>query len=411
MTTASIRSAIPSVLLLLGLLATTVLAVQEAPLRATLTDLTAPELAGRGAGTAGERRAAEMLADWFSEAGLEPTLGDAWLQEVPWSGGSTVNVLGTWPGRGDLAARWLIVGAHIDHLGRVDDASRGVPGPGEYYPGAGDNASGVAVLRALLPTLADLAAPHRSILMVGFGAEEVGLVGSRHLAANLPMPLAQVDAMINLDAVGRLGDGPLHVAGAATSPVFAAPLARLAEEVRVVEHDPLLLGSDHLGFVARDIPSLFLFTDAYPEMNSPADSLAAVDLPGLVRLARMTAELVAALATSQETFAFAAPAEVARPEGGNRATWFGTAPDFSGATASEGYLIGGVADGGPAAAAGLAAGDVIVTIAGRPVADLASFTRELRRHDPGDLVEVEVLRGDKRLDVLVTLGDRADRER
>jgi hypothetical protein len=381
-----------------------------AALRETIAALTAPELAGRGAGTPDERRAAEQVARWFEAAGLAPAFAGQWLQPVPWQEQTSVNVAGVLPGRGPLAGRWLVVGAHVDHLGRVTPGD-GIPEPGAYYPGAGDNASGVAVLRELPSWVTTIDGPRRSVLFCGFGAEEQGLVGSRFLVANLPVPPGRVDAMVNLDAVGRLADGPLHVAGAATCEAFASPLAAIAADLDLVRHDPLLLGSDHLGFLEAGIPALFLFTGGYPEMNSPADSLGAIDLAGLERVLTATGELVTRLAVSEGSFDFVTPSEVARPSGGNRATWFGTAPDFSGATASDGYLVGGVAADGPAARAGIREGDVVTALAGRPVSDLASFTQALRQCDPGDLVEVELRRDGKRLDLLVTLGDRAQRVR
>jgi hypothetical protein len=380
-------------------------------LRETVAALAAPELAGRAAGSPGEREAARLIAGWFAAAGLQPAAGDGYLQPVPLAADTSVNVLASWPGRGDLATRWIVLGAHLDHLGRVDAGEPGLPGPGAYYPGAGDNASGVAVVRAVAEALAadEGSRPARSVLVCAFGAEEIGLVGSRHLVADPPVPRDRVDAMVNLDAVGRLGEGPLHVAGAATCAPCTSLLSAAADGAApVMEHAGASFGSDHLAFLEAGVPALFLFTSAYPEMNSPADSLAAVDLPGLRTVARITATLVDSLRHVRADLGFVAPVPVSRSAGGNRATWFGTAPDFGGATA-DGYLIGAVTPGGPADRAGLRAGDVVVALGASAVTGLAGFTTALRMHDPGDTVEVTVLRDGRRLDYLVTLGDRRDR--
>lgn len=380
-------------------------------LAGSVAALTAPDLAGRGAGTPDEQRAAMLIAGWFAAAGLAPALPDGWLQPVPWGDRTTVNVLAAAAGHGDLADRWLVVGAHLDHLGRVDPDAVGTPAAGDYYPGAGDNASGVAVIRALAAWLGQDAAdgPMRSVLVCAFGGEEEGLVGSRHLVEHLPVPLERVDVMINFDAVGRLGDGPLHVAGAATGEGLAGVLEVAAAGVPLVHHQPLLLGSDHLSFLEAGVPSLFFFTSAYPEMNSTEDVAAAVDLEGLATVVEVARRLLADLRRSPRPPAFLAPDAAARPSGGNRSTWFGTAPDFSGATADDGYLIGGVSEGGPAARAGLRPGDVVLTLGGEAVSDLASFTQRLRSFAPGDVVEVVARRDGRRLDFLVTLGDRAQR--
>ena len=92
---------------------------------------------------------------------------------------------------------------------------------------------------------------------------------------------------------------------------------------------------------------------------------------------------------------------------GNRATWLGTLPDFT--EEAGGYKLAGVFYGSPAAAAGLQKGDVLVRLGGREVTDLATFTGALRAHGPGSLVEIELLRGERRLRFTVVLGNRADR--
>lgn len=381
-------------------------------LGASVAALTAPELAGRGAGTPEEHQAARLIAGWFADAGLEPILPGGWLQIVPWGDRRTVNVLAQAPGRGDLAGRWLVVGAHLDHLGRVDPEAEGIPEDGQYYPGAGDNASGVAVVRSLATWLgsADTGdGPARSVLICAFGAEEQGLVGSRHLVGHLPIGADRIDAMLNLDAVGRLRQGPLHVAGAATGEGVLDLMSSAGAGISLVHHQPMLLGSDHLSFLEAGIPALFFFTSAYPEMNSVADRAAAVDLDGLVAVTGVVRTLLQDLRLLPTPLAFVAPAEAPRPAGGNRSTWFGTAPDFSGAAADDGYLIGGVSEGGPAALAGLRAGDVVLTLGGEAVTDLASFTRRLRAFSPGDVVEVVARRDGRHLDFLVTLADRSER--
>ena len=93
--------------------------------------------------------------------------------------------------------------------------------------------------------------------------------------------------------------------------------------------------------------------------------------------------------------------------GQNRDTWLGTLPDFS--EDVRGYRLAGVFDGSPAQGAGLQKGDVLVRFAGREVTDLATFTRALRSADPGDPVEVEVLRDGRPLRFTVVMGDRAQR--
>ena len=122
--------------------------------------------------------------------------------------------------------------------------------------------------------------------------------------------------------------------------------------------------------------------------------------------------LVGDLLRAREPFVFQAPPITDGPVvgEGNRQTWFGSVPDFGG-EAGAGYAIGGVSGAGPAERAGLRQGDVLVDLGGFPVTDLATFTTALRRHDPGDVVEVEVRRDEQTLRFYVTLGDRSQRGR
>jgi S1-C subfamily serine protease len=76
----------------------------------------------------------------------------------------------------------------------------------------------------------------------------------------------------------------------------------------------------------------------------------------------------------------------------------------------QGYRLAGVFEGSPAARAGLQKGDILVRLAGSEIVDLASFTRALRVHQPGDLVEAEVLRDGQRLRFTVVLGRRSERQ-
>ncbi len=110
------------------------------------------------------------------------------------------NVAGLLPG-GDLANEWIIYTAHWDHLGVSD------PVDGDaIYNGAFDNATGVASLLAIAHAYAALPAPpRRSILFLAVTAEEQGLIGSYHYAANPLHPLARTAALINMDGMNVHG--------------------------------------------------------------------------------------------------------------------------------------------------------------------------------------------------------------
>lgn len=389
--------------------------------------LTAPQLAGRGAGTPEADAAADTLAAWMENLGLKPAFDGSWFQELPLSGlgfsgedleGKTDrNVAGILPGNGGLAGRFVVVGAHYDHLGRVSvpDFGAAAPARGEYYPGANDNASGVAVVHELI-RLAQVdsvgAAPRRSVIFVNFAAEEVGLQGSGYMVSHLPVALDSVDAMINFDTVGQLTENRLFVSGVGTAAAFTA----LVQAADTPDLDLSLAqggwsGSDHMSFNTREIPVLFIFGGAYRQYNRPTDDWDSLDYGAMATITAFSARLLDLLRDEPGELPWIMVAEKSlRPgesESANRATWLGTLPDFTEDVA--GYKLAGVFDGSPAARAGLQKGDVLVMLGGTLIEDLATFTQALRSHGPGDLVEVRLVRDRRDLNFTVVLGNRADR--
>jgi len=115
----------------------------------------------------------------------------------------------------ELKDEVIIVGAHLDHVGACY----------EVCPGAQDNASGIAaiygVAKALIESEITL---KRSILFVGFGAEEQGLTGSKNYVENPIYPLNKTMCLLNLDCVGI---GPnFHAGGGQNYPEIFSAVAR-----------------------------------------------------------------------------------------------------------------------------------------------------------------------------------------
>lgn len=86
----------------------------------------------------------------------------------------------------------IIVGAHLDHLGKCY----------EIIPGANDNASAVAVMMGVAKALSESKiALKRSVAFVAFGSEEQAILGSKAYIENPSMPLEK-SVLINMDGVG-----------------------------------------------------------------------------------------------------------------------------------------------------------------------------------------------------------------
>lgn len=185
-----------------------------------------------------------------------------------------------------------------------------VPGrpPGEVdtlHPGADDNASGVAAMLEVARSLRG-SSPLRSILFLGFGAEEPGMIGSRYFLGEWLRARPRPQVMINLDMVGRLRKRRLTVEGVDS----ARGLRELARDaLREQGLLPRFEGggfapSDQVSFYARRIPVLYFFTGYHSEYHRPSDTWKTLNYPGLSRVARAASTLVASLANREAALEF-----------------------------------------------------------------------------------------------------------
>ncbi|HKP49325.1 MAG TPA: M20/M25/M40 family metallo-hydrolase [Gemmatimonadales bacterium] len=172
---------------------------------------------------------------------------------------STSNVLGKLPGRGPLASEAVLIGGHYDHFGI------GAPVNGDsIYNGAEDNASGTAaVLTAAEAFVRSGVHTKRSLVFVGFTAEESGLLGSQAMVARSAIPLSRIAAILNLDVMnlnGRTQD--VAAVGLDQSNLRKTFVqAAAAEGLQVTEsREALLHGaffrSDHFPLARAGVPGL-----------------------------------------------------------------------------------------------------------------------------------------------------------
>lgn len=98
----------------------------------------------------------------------------------------------------------VLITAHWDHLG-VREVSDGEDG---IYNGALDNATGTAGLLELAEAMAAGSPPERTVLFLAVTAEEKGLLGSAHYAANPLFPLSKTVCGLNIDGLNL--DGPMR---------------------------------------------------------------------------------------------------------------------------------------------------------------------------------------------------------
>ncbi len=317
------------------------------------------------------------------------------------------NVVGWLPGRD--TTRTIVLGAHYDHLGYGGEGSLAA-GVAAVHPGADDNASGVTALLDLAARYGAGSAPPCNLVFCAFTGEESGLLGSAHYVDQPTRPLDGVDAMINMDMVGRLREGRLIVMGTGTAAEFKDLLARVDETAGLDLRfsDDGFGPSDHSSFYKRHVPVLAMFTGVHEDYHRPSDTWDRIDTDGIVRIADFVQALVDSLARRPRvTYAeVATAAQGAIGGGAGHGAYLGTIPDY--VQTEGGVLLSGVRKGGPADVAGIRAGDTVVKFDGVRIDNIYDYTYALRSRKPGQEVRITVLRDGAETDVVATLGRRGE---
>lgn len=320
-------------------------------------------------------------------------------------------------------ASFLVIGAHIDHLGDHGGSASRARGDdlNKIHPGADDNASGVA---AMLEIAAQLAAwkedgsfqPRRHIVFAAWSGEEIGLLGANHYTRELARgwvhdenaPLTNVvAAKLNMDMIGRFEE-KLILQGAGSSTEWPALVERANVPVGlpiVMQEDPFL-STDAAAFYARQVPIINAFTGAHEDYHTPWDTADKINYEGLEKVTRFMLLLTRAMALDDETPDYQA---IARPEAGQgmrgMRVFLGTIPDYSQGDV-EGVRLSGVAPEGPAAAAGVQAGDIITGLSGEDIKNIYDYTFIMGEIRIGEETDITVQRGEETLTLKITPASR-----
>ena len=148
----------------------------------------------------------------------------------------------------------IVISAHYDHLGKM--------GEEVYFPGANDNASGIAMLLSLADYYAHQNPPTKTIVFMAFGAEESGLVGSKYYTEHPLFPLQKINFMINVDIMGTGDEGIQVVNGTEFKGQFDQ-LVQINERegyLKQVKIRGKAANSDHYWFAEKGVPAFFIYT-------------------------------------------------------------------------------------------------------------------------------------------------------
>ena len=209
-----------------------------------------------------------------------------------------INVVGMIEGSDPaLKSEVLVIGAHLDHVGRYEDY---------IYNGADDNGSGsVGVLNLARAFAANPKKPKRTIIFALWTGEEKGLLGSKYFVENPPLPGLKTVTYLNFDMMSRAYDEKslafaARTMGVPSSPEFlkavtpsnfilinfseASGLGEAAREadryvgldlyLREAKSSSLSFGdSDHSSFSERKIPWLWPFSAVTSDLHQTSDSV------------------------------------------------------------------------------------------------------------------------------------------
>jgi hypothetical protein len=323
---------------------------------------------------------------------------------------ATRNVIMILPGEDELLKdEYVIIGAHFDHLGMGGQGSSSrARDTVAVHHGADDNASGVGEMIELAEKFALTKGSHkRSIIFAAFSGEESGLLGSKYFTGNPLIDLTKVNAMINLDMVGRLQDSSsLQIGGVGTAEGLKELVKSLSDTnlIRLTFSDEGYGPSDHSSFYGKNIPVLFYSTGAHLDYHTPSDTWDKINYTGMVEISNLIFNVTENLANNSERLKFkeAGPKVEVNRAMRRKGLTLGIMPDFAG-NVKNGLRADFVTPGKPAALGGMKKGDIITSINGKTVNNIQDYMFRMGQLKHGETISVEVLRNGKKEVLLIQL--------
>ena len=382
------------------------LLAQETAFRKHIDYLASDALLGRQPGTAGDTLAAVYICETLWSYGYKPMVNEGLqpfrVRDSLW----TFNVAMLWQGSDPAYNQeCIVIGAHYDHLGLGGPGKSRQPDTLAIHPGADDNASGVAMMLEIAKHLAGQN-PKRTIIAAAFGAEELGIVGSKYFIEHFPDSLPKPVIMFNFDMVGRLNEKKtLEINGTGT---FTG-----AEDVLLAAPNPDSLQfamvpggfgpSDHTAFYGNNIPVLYFSTGVHYDYHAPTDNIEKINFSGMEKVHDYILHVVQTITD--------APSAPEYQKVGNESTTtapafkvtLGIIPDFNNIYEGEGMRADFITAGKPADKAGMKNGDIIVQIGDKAVHNIQDYMERLAELKAGETVTVKIKRGEEILTLTVNL--------
>lgn len=371
-------------------------------MRETVLTLSSEALEGRLAGAAGEKKTAVFLKESLEQQGIETFFEDYGQlftfdftskenDETKTVSITAQNIVGSI--RNDNAQKTVVLGAHYDHLGRNEyGQGRGNIAETDYFPGADDNASGVALLLNIAEELQRNKSKYDfNFIIAFFSGEELGLHGSRVFVEALDGMDLEISAMFNFDMVGRMNeDRKLSIQGVGSGNTFDSLLRLVAApiDLNLELNKNASGGSDYASFYRDSISVLNFTTGLHDDYHTPQDTEDKINYDGMVEIRSFILELLGVLGNASIEFQ-----EIKTENTRSRSSLevsLGITPGYG---ADTGLKVEAVTTGKPADAAGMKKGDLILSIDECNVESIYEYMDCLKPYKANDKAEVRIMRG------------------
>ena len=190
-----------------------------------------------------------------------------------------VNIVGCVPGA--VKDSYIVFSAHYDHVGMMGDTT--------MFPGASDNASGVAMMLHLA-SFYSKHPPRYTMVFIAFAGEEASLMGSEFFVKNPMFPLKNIRFLINMDVMGDASNA-ITVVNATENPVEYAMLKQINDQEKFVPElrsRGQAANSDHYYFARSGVPAFFIYSNGgkgyYHDIYDKAKEITANNLDGVAKL-------------------------------------------------------------------------------------------------------------------------------
>jgi hypothetical protein len=371
--------------------------------------LSSDALQGRLMGSQGEKLAIEYAARQFGQIGLKPA-GDQGTffqpfiltaiakpekdNSISMTNQHGYNVIARLT-HGNGQAPFIIIGAHIDHLGEKLTHAHSTL----IYHGADDNASGVASVLEMARKLSVLNAQkklpgNKDILFILWSGEELGLFGSSYFIKHMKH---NIFAYINLDMVGRLKKN-LVLQGVGSSSRWPLFIKRVQKnhDIPLTLHEDPYLPTDSTSFYLHGVPAINFFTGAHNEYHTSRDIFSLLNIEGMERISNFLTDLIILLEAEQNTMDYQLVKKTHDKGRSGFKIYLGTIPDYA-SQKPTGVELSGVIKASPADQAGIRQGDVIIKLAGKKIRNIYDYSTVLNGLKAKKPTSLFILREQKKL--------------